>query len=69
MQGTEAHVVPQRRADITVRHMSRSQLNVRKLELTRILAILEEYSYDAVCQELGEVDYLIGKDDARWREQ
>ena len=44
----------------------RGELNRRKKELEAILEVLTKYNLDEVCREIGEIDYLIGKDNARY---
>lgn len=45
---------------VRVRHLSEVELLARKAKLEAVLEILTEYDTDSVCQELGEISYLLG---------
>jgi hypothetical protein len=46
--------------------MTFGELMQKKEHLENILRLLEEYDYDSVCQELGEIQFLIGKEDKKY---
>lgn len=47
----------------SLRRMSRRELLERQAELGHVLDVLTSYTEDQVCDELGEISYLLGQPD------
>jgi len=47
---------------MNIRDMSYGELASRKKKLEEVLEVLTHYDLDAVCQELGEINYLLAPD-------
>ena len=47
-------------SDIVIKRMTHAELVARKVELDKVLEVLTKYSLEEVCQELGELSYLLG---------
>ena len=47
---------------MNIRDMSYGELASRKKKLEEVLEVLTHYDLDSVCQELGEINYLLAPD-------
>jgi len=50
---------------MNIRDMSYGELASRKKKLEEVLEVLTHYDLDTVCQELGEINYLLAPDKTR----